>query len=293
MMRARVDRRDAVTGFAFVLPSFLGFVAFLAVPIVVVVWLSFQHWDLITPARFVGLQNWLAVFADLRFVRSLGITALFVAIAVPVQTALGLLVGVLLSRQVRGSGLFRVVFLIPWVSAPITLGIVWKWIFAPTDGLLNAIIGHRVEWLADPHLVLGSIIFVSVWSQVGYVSLFFAAGLGAIPGQLIEAARIDGAGAWQTFWRIQLPLLRPTTFFVLVTSLISAFQIFDTVYALAPNGGPQGAADVVSGRIYHEAFQSFDFGRASVMALVLMVILVAATIASRLYFSKRTVYELS
>ena len=292
-MGARADRREAITGYSFVLPSFIGFVAFLAVPIAVVVWLSFQHWDLITPARFVGAQNWLSVFADDRFVRSLGITALFVAVAVPVQTAFGLLVGVLLSRRVRGSGLFRVAFLIPWISAPLTLGIVWKWIFAPTDGLLNAVIGHRVEWLASPQLVLGTIIFVAVWSNVGYVSLFFAAGLGAIPEQVIEAARIDGAGGWQTFWRIQLPLLRPTTFFVLVTSLISAFQIFDTVYALAPNGGPQGAADVVSGRIYHEAFQSFDFGRASVMALVLMVILVVATVASRLYFGKRTEYELS
>jgi len=290
---ARADRREAITGYAFVLPSFVGFVAFLAVPIAVVVWLSFQHWDLITPARFVGLRNWLSVFADDRFVRSLGITALFVAIAVPLQTAFGLLVGVLLSRRVRGGGLFRVAFLIPWISAPLTLGIVWKWIFAPTDGLLNAVIGQRVEWLASPQLVLGSIIFVAVWSNVGYVSLFFAAGLGAIPEQVIEAARIDGAGGWQTFWRIQLPLLRPTTFFVLVTSLISAFQIFDTVYALAPNGGPRGAADVVSGRIYHEAFQSFDFGRASVMAIVLMLILVVATVASRLYFSKRTEYELS
>jgi len=290
---ARADRREAITGYAFVLPSFVGFVAFLAVPIAVVVWLSFQHWDLITPARFVGLRNWLSVFADDRFVRSLGITALFVAIAVPLQTAFGLLVGVLLSRRVHGGGLFRVAFLIPWISAPLTLGIVWKWIFAPTDGLLNAVIGQRVEWLASPQLVLGSIIFVAVWSNVGYVSLFFAAGLGAIPEQVIEAARIDGAGGWQTFWRIQLPLLRPTTFFVLVTSLISAFQIFDTVYALAPNGGPRGAADVVSGRIYHEAFQSFDFGRASVMAIVLMLILVVATVASRLYFSKRTEYELS
>jgi len=292
-MGARADRREAVTGYAFVLPSFVGFLAFLAVPIAVVVWLSFQHWDLITPARFVGVQNWLSVFADDRFVRSLGITALFVAIAVPLQTAFGLLVGVLLSRRVPGSGLFRVAFLIPWISAPLTLGIVWKWIFAPTDGLLNAVIGHRVEWLASPQLVLGSIIFVAVWSNVGYVSLFFAAGLGAIPEEVIEAARIDGARGGQTFWRIQLPLLRPTTFFVLVTSLISAFQIFDTVYALAPNGGPQGAADVVSGRIYHEAFQSFDFGRASVMALVLMLILVVATVASRLYFSRRTEYELS
>ncbi|MBK4348936.1 carbohydrate ABC transporter permease [Lacisediminihabitans changchengi] len=292
-MGARADRREAVTGYAFVLPSFVGFLAFLAVPIAVVIWLSFQHWDLITPARFVGLQNWFSVFADGRFARSLGITAIFVAVAVPLQTCFGLLVGVLLSRRVRGSGLFRVAFLIPWISAPITLGIVWKWIFAPTDGLLNALIGHRVEWLASPQLVLGTIIFVAVWSNVGYVSLFFAAGLGAIPEEVIEAARIDGAGGWQAFWRIQLPLLRPTTFFVVVTGLISAFQIFDTVYALAPNGGPQGAADVVSGRIYHEAFQSFEFGHASVMALVLMVILVIATVASGLYFSKRTVHELS
>ena len=130
--------------------------------------------------------------------------------------------------------------MLPWICAPLVLGVVWRWILAPTDGALNALIHQRVEWLANPRLALPSVIAVTVWTQVGYVTLFFTAGLQSIPTHLQEAARIDGASAWQAFWRITLPLLRPTLFFVLVTGVISSFQVFDSIYALTPQGGPGG-----------------------------------------------------
>ncbi|OZC48203.1 carbohydrate ABC transporter permease [Rhodococcus sp. 14-2470-1a] len=293
VVRSTRRRREILSGYAFLLPSLIGISVFLAVPIVTVVWLSFQKWDLIGPAEFIGLDNFRAVLTDGRLLHSLIVTTLFVAAALPLQTVLGLGLGMFLERRVPGSAVFRVVLLLPWVAAPLALGVVWKWIFAPTDGLLNVIVGQRIEWLATPSLVLPAIVVVSVWTNIGYVSLFFAAGLRAIPSDVVDASRIDGAGRWHRFRYISLPLLRPTMFFVLVTGLISSFQVFDTAYALAPNGGPERAGDVVTGRIYYEAFQSFQFGRAAVMALVLFVILVVFTLLQQRYFRSRTTYEVA
>lgn len=285
-------RRDALTGYTLLAPSLVGIVLFLLVPIVVMVWLAFHSWDLIGPATFVGLDNFVSVFTDAQFGNSLIVTLVFVIIVMPIEIALGLLVAVMLTQRLRGSTFFRTVFVLPWVCAPLALGIVWKWIFAPTDGLLNTILGVRIEWLSDPNLALPAVAFVTVWSRIGYVTLFFIAGLSAIPNEITDAARIDGSSAWQTFWQIKLPLLRPTLFFVLVTNVITTFQIFDTVYALT-RGGPQNRTDVIASRIYSEAFLSFDLGRASVMAIVLLVTLVVVSIAQQLYFRKRITYDLS
>nr|WP_237453586.1 sugar ABC transporter permease [Pseudonocardia sp. SID8383] len=254
--------------------------------------LALFRWDLVGPRTFVGLDNVVAVAADGRFARSLLVTAFFVLIVIPVQTVLGLAAALLLDRGLPGTTVFRVVFVLPWICAPLVLGVVWRWILSPTDGALNALLGIRVEWLADPALALPSVAAVTAWTQVGYVALFFLAGLRAIPDTIVEAARLDGASAWQLLWRIRLPLLRPTLFFVLVTGVISSFQVFDSVYALTPNGGPQGVTDVVAGRIYYEAFENRAVGQAAVMAVVLFVILVVVTVAQQRWFSRRTTYEL-
>lgn len=292
-MASRRAVRDAGIGYALLAPSLFGIVAFLLLPILVVIWLSLNSWDLLNPAKFVGFANFRDVFADATFLHSLGITVLFVLLVIPLQTVLGLGAATLLSRGLPGSSLFRVVYVIPWMCAPLALGVVWKWIFTPTGGILNTLLGGHTAWLSDPILALPAVAAVSIWSQVGYVTLFFMAGLAAVPDQLLDAARIDGANAWQTFWRVKLPLLRPTMFFVLVTGIISSFQAFDSIYALTPNGGPQGSTDVIATRIYAQAFQNFDLGHASVMALVLFAVLVVVTLAQQLYFRKRITYDLS
>ena len=290
-MGAKLRRREAITGYALLAPSLFGVVAFLVLPIFVVLWLAFQDWDLLGPLQFVGLDNFASVLTDAQFGRSLLVTLLFVLLVIPVQTGLGLFAASLLTRGLPGSTILRTIYVLPWICAPLALGVVWKWIFAPTDGALNALLGFRVEWLSNPDLALPAVAAVTIWSQVGYVTLFFMAGLTSIPDMFLEAARIDGASPWQIFWRIKVPLLRPTTFFVLVTGIISSFQVFDTVYALTPNGGPQGSTDVIAARIYYEAFDSFDLGPASVMALVLLVLLVGVTLLQQLYFRKRITYE--
>lgn len=275
-------------------PSLFGLTAFLLLPILIVIWLSLNHWDLLAPMRFVGLANWVDVLTDETFGNSMFRTVLFVASVIPLQTALGLFLAVLLSRGLPGSGLFRVIYVIPWICAPLALGVVWKWILAPYDGALNNLMGTSTEWLSSPELAMPAVAGVTIWSQVGYTTLFFLAGLSAIPAQVVEAAQLDGADAWQVFWRIKLPLLGPTMFFVLVTGVISAFQAFDQIYALTPNGGPQGTTDVIASRIYLEAFQGgFNLGRASAMALVLFAILVVITLLQQRFFARRVTYDLS
>lgn len=286
------SRRDTRTAYLLLAPSLLGVVLFLLVPVLIVVGLALFRWDLVGPRTFVGLDNVVAVATDGRFTRSLLVTAFFVLIVIPVQTVLGLAAALLLDRGLPGTTVLRVIFVLPWICAPLALGVVWRWILSPTDGALNALLGIRVEWLADPALALPSVAAVTAWTQVGYVALFFLAGLRAIPDTIVEAARLDGASAWQLLWRIRLPLLRPTLFFVLVTGVISSFQVFDSVYALTPNGGPQGVTDVVAGRIYYEAFENRAVGQAAVVAVVLFVILVVVTVAQQRWFSRRTTYEL-
>jgi multiple sugar transport system permease protein len=285
-------RRSTALGYALIAPSLFGVVTFLLLPILVVVWLSLHRWDLLGPIEYVGGQNWRSVLTDKTFGNSLLVTLTFVAIVVPVQTALGLAVGALLARDLPGSGLFRTIYVLPWISVPLAIAVLWRWILAPTDGAVSTVLGHRIEWLTDPGLALPVVSAVVVWTNVGYVALFFLAGILAIPAEIHSAARIDGATSWQRFRRITLPMLRPTMFFVLVTGVISAAQVFDTVYALT-GGGPQNRTDLVAHRIYAEAFGAAAIGRASVMAVVLFVILVTITLVQHLYFRKRVTYDLT
>jgi multiple sugar transport system permease protein len=294
MAVAALDRqpRSTALGYALLAPSLFGVIAFLLLPILVVVWLSLYRWDLLGPLRYVGMANWRSVLDDAGFANSLVVTAVFVAIVVPAQTVLGLLAATMLAPRLRGTGLFRTLFVLPWICAPLAIAVLWRWILAPTDGAVNTVLGQRIEWLTDPGLALPVVSAVVVWTNVGYVSLSFLAGLLAIPEDIHNAARTDGANAWQRFWRITLPMLRPTMFFVLVTGIVSTAQVFDTVYALT-GGGPGGGTDLVAHRIYSEAFGAAAIGRASVMAVVLFVILVGVTFVQHLYFRRRISYDLT
>ncbi|ODR10229.1 sugar ABC transporter permease [Mycolicibacillus koreensis] len=282
------------TGLAYALlaPSLFGVGVFLLLPILVVIWLSLHRWDLLGPIRYVGLDNWGAVLTDTTFGNSLAVTAVFVAIVVPTQTVLGLGAAGLLARQLPGSGVFRTIYVLPWICAPLAIAVLWRWLLAPTDGAVATVAGHRVEWLTDPGLALPVVSAVIVWTNVGYVALFFLAGILAIPTDIHAAAIIDGASGWQRFVRVTLPMLRPTMFFVLVTGVVSAAQVFDTVYALT-GGGPAGRTDLVAHRIYAEAFGAAAIGRAAVMSVVLFVILVGVTLVQHLYFRRRISYDLT
>ena len=284
--------RSALLGYGLLAPSLFGVVCFLLLPMLVVVWLSMHRWDLLGPIRYVGLDNWHSVLTDPGFGNSLLVTLLFIAIVVPAQILLGLAAAAMLARELPGTGVFRALYVIPWICSPLAVAVLWRWILAPTDGAISTLAGRRIEWLTDPALALPVVSAVTVWTNVGYVALFFLAGILAIPPQIHAAARIDGANSWQRFWRITMPMLRPTFFFVSVTGMVSAAQVFDTVYALT-GGGPAGRTDLVAHSIYAEAFGAAAIGRAAVMALVLFVILVGVTVIQHLYFRRRISYDLT
>jgi multiple sugar transport system permease protein len=282
--------RRAAVGYALLAPSLFGVAVFLLLPMFVVLWLSLYRWDLLGPMQYVGLTNWRSVLTDSSFGMSLLVTALFVGLVVPIQTVLGLFAATMLARGLPGSGFFRTLYVLPWICSPLAIAVLWRWILAPTDGAVSTALGHRIEWLTDPQLALPVVSAVTIWTNVGYVTLFFLAGILAIPRELHDAARTDGAGAWQRFRRITLPMLRPTLFFVVVTGIISAAQVFDTVYALT-GGGPAGRTDLVAHRIYAEAFGAAAVGRAAVMAVVLFVLLIGITLVQQLYFRRRVSYD--
>lgn len=292
MSRVANRTRSTLLGYALLAPSLFGVVMFLLLPILVVAWLSLHRWDLLGPIEYVGLRNWQDVLTDRSFGTSLAVTLLFIALVVPTQTVLGLIAAAMLARGLPGTGFFRTLYVLPWICAPLAIAVLWRWILAPTDGAVSTLLGHRIEWLTDPGLALPVVSAVVVWTNVGYVTLFFLAGILAIPAEVHNAARTDGATAWQRFRHVTLPMLRPTTFFVLVTGIISAAQVFDTVYALTA-GGPQGRTDLIAHRIYAEAFGAAAVGRAAVMAVVLFVLLVGVTVVQHLYFRRRITYDLT
>ncbi len=277
-------------GYALLLPSLIGVGCFLLMPIAVVLWLSVHSWNLLGPIRFTGLENWRSVLGDRRFGHSLLVTSALTALVVPVQTALGFAVAAVLARRGRGGTVLRVVYALPWMCAPVAVGVVWQWVFAPTGGALNAALGRRVEWLSSPALALPAVAAVIVWMNVGYVALFFVAGIRAIPAEILDAGALDGATGWRRIRWLILPLLRPTMFFVLVTGVLSVFQTFDAVYALT-RGGPDHHTDVVAMRMYSEAFEAAHPGRAAVMAVVVFAVMFTITVAQHRYFRDRTSYE--
>ena len=285
-------RRSTALGYALVAPSLFGVVTFLLLPMLVVAWLSLYRWDLLGPIRFVGLDNWQSVLTDPTFAMSLLVTVAFIAMVVPVQTLLGLAAGAMLAQGLPGTGFLRTLYVLPWICSPLAIGVLWRWILSPTDGALSTVTGRHIEWLTDPGLALPVVSAVTVWTNVGYVSLFFLAGILAIPRSVHDAARTDGAGSWQRFRYITVPMLRPTMYFVTVTGVVSAAQVFDTVYALT-DGGPQGRTDLVAHRIYAEAFGAASVGRASVMAAILFVLLVGVTLVQHVYFRQRVSYDVT
>lgn len=290
-MNAR-QRVEARAGYLMLVPSFIGVGGFLLLPVVAVVALSLTRYNLLSAPEWIGLENFRYILTWDRFGNSLWVTALFTAMTIPTAIVLGLLLAVAINRKLPGTSWLRVLYVLPWVCAPLALGVVWRWIFDPSNGALNALLGRRVEWLSSIDLALPAVAFVQVWSTVGYISLFFLAGLQQIPTSVYEAAELDGASGPRTLWSITLPLLRPTMFFVTVTSVISSFQVFDSIYAMT-GGGPRFSTDVVATRIYDEAFIALRLGRAAAMAVVLFLLLVAITLIQQRYFRRRITYDMS
>jgi multiple sugar transport system permease protein/sn-glycerol 3-phosphate transport system permease protein len=290
------ERRQVRTAFTFLAPSLIGVVLFLVIPVIFVIVLSLTQWNLLTPIRWVGFSNYVNIFRFDAFGHSLLVTAYYVALNIPFQTVLALGLAMLLNNKLPGSGLIRVICVLPFLATPVAMGIVWNWFFSPDTGIINQLLGHvgiaGPAWLSNAGTAMPVIAFANIWQYVGYNMLFFLAGLQAVPATLYEAASLDGASRVQQFRRLTLPLLRPALLFVLVTSVIGSFQVFDTVYVMTA-GGPGNSTTVANLNIYNTAFAGFRIGEASAMSVVLFLLILLITVAQFRYFNRRTVYEIA
>ena len=292
--RVRPQRlRETLTAWGFLAPATAHLAVFSFAPILFALVLSVHHWSLVGPEKlFVGLDNLVQVARDPLIWLSLRNTALY-TLQVPVTMALALGVALVLHRHTRLVWLARTVFLLPYVSSVVAIALVWQWMYRPDVGLLNHVLSFigvgPVDWLGNPRTALLAVMLVSVWVQVGYQMVVFLAGLQGIPRAYLDAAVVDGANAWQRFWKVTFPLLKPVTLFVLVTGIIGSFQVFTYIYVLT-DGGPLHATDVIVYRIYQTAWEFLQFGYASALALVLFALLFGVTWAQFRLLGRRVDY---
>lgn len=294
--RRRTTLKEALTAYAFIGPSVIGVFLFLLLPVLGALVLSFYSWNYLDPAEFLGLDNYRKLVGDEEVLNGLKVTAWYLVLHIPIQTALAIFIAVQLNKRIRGRGFFRALFVLPWLTTPVVMGIVWNWLFDPGAGAINRLLGYislgPVEWLTDPMWAMPAIAMMTTWQWTGYQTLFFLSGLQSISPSVYEAAAMDGASPRQVFWHVTLPLLRPMTFFVIVTSTIASAQIFDVVSVMTPEGGPGRSTAVVNYLIWETAFRFFDAGYGSAIAMMLFVIILIITIAQFAYFRRRTTYDL-
>lgn len=268
-------------GYLFIAPAMIGLVVFFVLPTLRAAQISLTDWNLLRAPDFVGLENYGRLWADETFWESLRLTLLYVLYNIPLQTALALFIAVLADRLARQVWV-RAVMIAPYLISNVVAALVWLLMLDPLIGMTNVfldLLGTRPQpFLASPDQALISIAGINIWRHVGFTALLFYAGLQAIPRDLYEAARLDGAREWQMFRTITLPLLRPVMVFVLVTSVIGSFQIFDTI-AVTTAGGPAGSTRLVMFYIYETAFKFSNMGLASAMSMILFLILITVTLA--------------
>ncbi len=270
---ARDQRR---TGILFVTIPMLLFLVFSVGPMVFASYLSFTRYTFTAAPEWAGLSNFTIMLEDNVFHRALLNTALYTLGVVPAGMVLSLSVALMLNQQIRGIVLFRTAYYLPVVTSTVASAVVWMWMFTPDVGILNrllALVGLPPQrWLLDTRLALPSVMMVGVWHSLGYSMIIYLAALQGIPQHLYEAAEIDGANGWQKFRSVTLPLLKPTTFFIFVTSVIGSFQVFGTVFVMTA-GGPGYATTTIVHQIYLNAFKYLRMGYGAAQALVLFLII--------------------
>ncbi|NLG84570.1 MAG: sugar ABC transporter permease [Firmicutes bacterium] len=284
--------REAMAGYIFLMPNFVGFIIFLVFPVIGSFLLSFANWNLITSPSAAGIGNYRELVYDQLYRQALWNTAYFSLVSVFFSIAIALFIAVLLNEKLRGVTFFRTALFFPTVYSTVAVALIWQWIFDYRMGLMNHLCSllklGPYPWLISPAWAMPSVIIVAVWKNIGYNMVIFLAALQGVPKELYEAALIDGANNWQRFWRVTWPMISPATFFVTITSIISSFQGFD-VTTVMTGGGPANATTTLVMLIYKYAFQFFRMGYASAIAYTLFAIVLLLTIL-QVIFSKRWVH---
>lgn len=275
------------SGIFFILPALVGTFIFIIIPIFCSFCLSFTNWDLLNEITFVGLDNYKSVLTEPVFLQILINTLVYALCTTVFAVILPLLIASIINTKIRGAEWFKTIYFIPFITPAVVIAIVWGWIFDPNIGAVNSLLKINAEWLFDTNLAMPVLIFVSVWKLIGYNVILFLTGLSTINQNIYEAAKIDGAGAKQTFWNITLPLLKPTTYFVTIVTAISSFQVFDLIYVMT-SGGPKDSTNVIVYSIYKYAFEYFDIGKSCAMAYILFgVIFILSLFANKFKHSEQ------
>lgn len=278
----------------FLAPSLLGLALFTLLPILASAGLTLFDWDLLTPPQFVGAANFVALSSDQNFRQAFLHTLQYIVGYIPTVIVLALLVALALKQTSRWNVLLRICFFLPVVSAWVAVALIWKWLLNPRFGLFNYLLGlvgiAGPDWLFDPQWAMPAIILTSVWKDIGFVMVMFLAGLQAIPPEYYEAAGLDGATGWQRLRYITLPLLSPTTFFVVIILLINSFQVFDQVWIMT-EGGPAGATTVLVEQIVKNAFAYSRMGYAAALSWVLFALVFVVTLVQNRLQRNWVTYE--
>jgi multiple sugar transport system permease protein len=273
--------REALAAYLFILPSFLGFAIFLLVPMVMSAGISLYDWELLRPPVFIGPENYRDLTRDPLFVKVLFNTAYYAFGLVPLNIVVSLGLALWLNTKLRGLTFYRLAFFLPVVTVTVAVSLIWKWMYEPRIGIINAALGafgiSGPNWLADPFWAMPALIILGLWKGFGYNMVLFLAGLQGIPSTLYEAAMIDGANAWHRFWKITLPLLSPAMFLAVVLTIISSFQIFDQAFVMTA-GGPSNATNTIVLYIFQNGFQFFKMGYASAIAWALFAVIFTFTL---------------
>jgi multiple sugar transport system permease protein len=274
-------REETISGYLFLLPNLLGFLTFSIFPILAALVLTFTEWDLASEPQFTGFDNFVTMAQDEIFWKALGNTFYYAFVAVPTGVFTAFWLALLINRKMRGVLAFRLIYFLPHLTLTVAAAIIWAWIYHPEFGLINFLLSQvgiqGPNWLFNSSWAMPAIIIMSNWHGVGYAMLIFLAGLQGIPAELYEAADIDGASGWQRLRYITVPMLSPATFFVLVTSLIGAFQGFDQFYIMT-NGGPAFATTTLVLHIFKNGFHYFKMGYATSIASILFMCILTITL---------------
>lgn len=272
---------DAAWAALLLLPNFLGFLVFVLLPVIAAFLLSFTEWDIVSPIVWVGFGNYIELFKDEIFIKVFWNTIYFTIGTVPVGIVISLLLAVALDQKIWGIKFYRAAYFLPVISSMVAVAVVWQWIYNPEYGVLNfflSLVGIKgPSWLSDAAWAMPAVMITSIWKGLGFNMLLFLAGLQGISNTYYEAADIDGASWFAKFRHITIPLLSPTTFFVVVMSIIGSFQVFDAVF-LMTGGGPNRSTSVLVHYLYQNAFQYFRMGYASAIAYVLFFLVLFFTL---------------
>ncbi|MFA7289138.1 MAG: sugar ABC transporter permease [Melioribacteraceae bacterium] len=285
--------KDGLAAAGFLTPTLIIFGTFILFPVFFSFYLSFQNWNAFSwSGTFVGFDNYTRMVQTKEFWDVLKNTLIYTIGTVPLNMIVSLMIAYGLNQKLKGKKFLRTLFFAPVVVSPVAAALIWRWLYDPNFGLINYSLGavgiDAINWLNDPSAAMFALIGMGVWKTFGTNMVLFAAGLNAIPESYYEAATIDGAGAWSKFWNITIPLLSPTTFFIMVMSMIGSFQVFDIVYVLT-SGGPLGSTKVLVFYIYEYAFKfTGEMGYASAVSYTLFALLFILTMVQVKFLKNKT-----